>query len=262
MIFSWLRNRRRRELLALPFSGEWLSFLQENVAIYSLLTTGDQDKLRKRIQVFVPEKEWVGCAGLQITDEMRVTVAAQACLLLLGVDDSYCFDDLRSVLVYPDTYTQPPQMRQHKLIVEEQVATLGEAWRRGPIVLTWSEVLRGARHPRSGHLLVVHEFAHHVDGLDGDMDGTPPLRTSPEYLRWNHVVDREYDRLVRQTEQGQVTLLDQYGASSRAEFFAVASECFFGRPALLRQQHADLYQILQNLYRQDPAEWPGNQHAE
>ncbi|MGE0607445.1 MAG: zinc-dependent peptidase [Pirellulales bacterium] len=261
MIFSWLRNRRRRQRRAAPFPSEWQRILAENVRLYALLTAEDQEKLRERIKIFVPEKKWVGCADQPINDEVQVTIAAQACLLLLGVEESYCFDDLLSILVYPNTYTQPPKMRQHQLVVEEQVATLGEAWKRGPIVLTWAEALRGGRQPHDGHLLVIHEFAHHVDGLDGDMDGTPPLRTSPEYHRWDHVVRVEYNRLVRQTQQGRATLLDQYGASSRAEFFAVASECFFGRPLELRQQHTDLYEILQNLYRQDPAQWPGYAQA-
>lgn len=257
MIFSWLRNRRRRELRLQPFPPDWQRILDENVRLHGLLTADDRVRLLDRIKIFVPEKEWVGCNGLEMTDEIRVTIAAQACVLLLGVDETYCFDDLRSILVYPTVYTQPEQWREHHWLVEEEVAMYGEAWRRGPIVLTWPEVLRGGRHPERGQILVIHEFAHHVDGLEGDVDGTPPLRSRQEYRRWDRVVEREYRRLVRQTEAGRATLLDQYGASSRAEFFAVACECFFGRPVELRQRHPDLYDVMRTLYRQDPAEWPG-----
>lgn len=257
MIFSWLRKRRRREWVARPFPREWQETLQANVRVYALLPGEDQSRLRRCVQVFVPEKKWVGCGGLEINDEIRVTIAAQACLLLLGVDEGYCFDDLLSILVYPDAYAQPPGQRRQHLVVSEDTATLGESWKRGPIVLSWADALHGALYPESGQLLVVHEFAHHVDGLDGDVDGTPPLRSTPEYHHWDRVVEHEYERLVQQAAEGRATLLDHYGASNRAEFFAVAAECFFGRPLALQRRHAELYDILRVLFRQDPARWPG-----
>lgn len=192
-------------------------------------------------------KDWFGCDGLEVNDEMKVTIAGQACLLVLGIDYEYHYDQIRSVLVYPDTYLHPP--RGGDFLHEEDRAVYGEAWHRGPIVLSWKNT-RGIAG-EVGANLVFQEFAHHLDDLDGDMDGTPPLERG-RLRRWERVVDEEYCRLVRGSRQGRATLSNQYGASSRAEFFAVATECFFERPLAMEEQHAELYAILRDFYRQDP----------
>lgn len=251
MIFSWLKRRRRKRILAQPLPAEWLAYLEENVVQYRLLAPAEQQKLRRRVQVFVAEKTWVGCGGLDVNDEMKVTIAAQACLLVLGIDYEYHYDQILSVLVYPDTYLHPP--RGSDFLHEEDRAVYGEAWHRGPIVLSWNNT-RGIAG-EVGANLVFHEFAHHLDDLDGDMDGTPPLEHG-QLRRWQRVVDEEFCRLARASRHGRATLLNQYGASSRAEFFAVATECFFERPLALEKQHPELYAILRDFYRQDPARWP------
>lgn len=249
-MFSWLKRRRRERILKQPFPAEWLAYMEENVSQYGLLAPADQEKLRRRVQVFVAEKKWFGCGGLEVNDEMKVTIAAQACLLVLGIDYEYHYDQILSVLVYPNTYLHPP--RRSDFLHEEDRAVYGEAWHRGPIVLSWKNT-RGIAG-EVGANLVFHEFAHHLDDLGGDMDGTPPLEHG-QLRRWEHVVDDEYCRLVRASREGRATLLNQYGASSRAEFFAVATECFFERPRALEKQHPDLYVILRDFYRQDPARW-------
>ena len=249
-MFSWLKRRRRKRLLAEPFPDEWLSYMQTNVVPYSLLTAGEQAKLRDRVRVFVAEKTWVGCGGLAVDDEMKVTVAAQACLLVLGIDYEYHYDKIQSVLLYPDTYLHPPSMSEG--LVHEEHPIYGEAWHRGPIVLSWKNTRSLAEE---GGNLVFHEFAHHLDDLDGDMDGMPPLERG-QVRQWDRVVEKEYRRLIRASERGRATLLNQYGATNRAEFFAVATECFFERPIALRRRHPELYDILRDFYRQDPAEWP------
>jgi MtfA peptidase len=249
-VFSWLKRRRREQLLQQPFSEAWLGYLQANVPQYAMLSAEQQARLRDRVRIFVAEKTWVGCAGLTVDDEMKVTIAAQACLLVLGIDYEYHYDKIQSVLVYPDTYLHPPQA-EHGLIHEER-AIQGEAWHRGPIVLSWKNTKSLGK---KGGNLVFHEFAHHLDDLDGYMDGTPPLERDQE-RRWDRVVDKEYQRLVRASEQGRATLLNEYGATNRAEFFAVATECFFERPIALRKRHRELYEVLRDFYQQDPAEWP------
>lgn len=250
MIFTWLKRRRREQILAQPFPPEWQAYLEANVRQYRLLARHDQEKLRRRVQVFVAEKNWVGCGGLEINDEMKVTIAAQACLLVLGIEYEYHYDQIRSVLVYPDTYLHPP--RTSDGLHHEERAIYGEAWHRGPIILSWKNT-RGIAGEVGGNL-VFHEFAHHLDDLDGDMDGMPPLERG-EIGRWERVVEEEYHRLVRASRQGRATLLNQYGASNRAEFFAVATECFFERPVALEKRHPELYAILRGFYRQDPARW-------
>ncbi len=247
----WSKKRRRRRLLAEPFPVEWLEILRRSVRQYALLTSAEQAKLRDRLRVFVAEKEWEGCGGLEVTDEMKVTIAAQACLLVLALDYEYHYDRIQTVLIYPDTYIHPPQTQGG--LVRGPAAIHGEYWHRGPVVISWkntgSDATRGAN-------LVFHEFAHHLDDLDGGMDGTPPLESGEPTRRWREVVDAEFRRLVTQAQRGEPTLLDEYGAESQAEFFAVATECFFERPIALRARHAQLYGVLRGFYRQDPATWP------
>lgn len=250
MFFSSKRHRRQ-QLLAEPFPDAWLEFLNRNVRQYRLLSRAEQAKLRDRLRVFVAERNWIGCAGLKVDDEMKVTIAAQACLLVLGASSEYHYDRIRTILVYPDTYLHPPGTRGGW--AHDETAIAGEYWHRGPVIVSWSNT---RERMEDGGNLVFHEFAHHLDDIDGEMDGTPPLESGAQERHWDDVVTREYNRLVRASAQGEVTLLDHYGATSRAEFFAVATECFFERPIALRQRHGELYEVLRDFYRQDPARWP------
>jgi Mlc titration factor MtfA (ptsG expression regulator) len=253
MLFSWLKRRRRRKILAEPFPAEWLHFLHKNVAHYRVLTEAEQAKLRDDLRIFIAEKNWEGCGGLKITDEIKVTIAAQACLLVLGMEHDY-YPRVPSILVYPRGYRAPAAPDGATGIIDEgDEARLGEAWYRGPVVLSWADTVADGRHPGRGRNLVFHEFAHQLDMQDGQIDGTPLLGNREQYRRWQQVMTAEYDRLVRQSERGQATLLDEYGASSEGEFFAVATECFFDQPAALRARHPQLYAVLRDYYRQDPA---------
>jgi len=248
LIFSWLKKRRRKKLLAARFPPAWLDVLRKNVRHYAYLSSGDQAKLRGAAVIIAAEKEWVGCNGLEITDEVKITIAAQAGLLLLGGPGRYYFDEVLSILVYPDAFRGEATTD----------ATFGEAWPQGPVILSWEHVLHGGKDPRDGLNVVLHEFAHKLDGLEGGMHGTPPLGTRRQYRRWREVAEREYLRLVNRTDRGEITLLNDYGASNRAEFFAVATECFFEQPVEMKHQHPDLYDIFADFYHQDPATWfPG-----
>jgi Mlc titration factor MtfA (ptsG expression regulator) len=253
MILSWLRRRRRRKIVAEPFPDGWLSHLRRNVAHYEFLSPQEQAKLRDDLRVFVAEKHWEGCGGLRMTDEIKVTVAAQACLLVLAIAHNY-FERVLSILVYPHGYAAPGVAGGPGGVVREMTsARLGEAHYRGPVVLSWAEVLADGRHPSGGKNLVFHEFAHQLDMLDGLIDGTPPLETPGQYRRWREVMTAEYQALRRASEHGRATLLDQYGTTNEAEFFAVATECFFDKPTLLAHRHPRLYEVLRDYYHQDPA---------
>jgi len=245
MIFSWLKKRRRRKLLAAPFPDGWLEILERNVRHHAILSPDEQAGMRDAVVIITAEKEWVGCGGLDITDEIKVTIAAQAGILLLGGKGGYYFDDVLSILVYPDMFRGD----------SDRDATFGEAWHQGPVILSWVHVLDGGKDPGDGRNLVLHEFAHKIDGLEGGMFGTPPLSTRRQYKRWKEVAEREYLRLVDSTEHGEITLLDEYGAENRAEFFAVATECFFEQPVKMQQQHPELYDIFADFYHQDPTVW-------
>jgi len=251
MIFSWLRKRRRQAVLASSFSDEWLGHLVRNVAHYSFLSTPEQAKLRDDLRIFIAEKQWEGCGGLAMTDEIRGTIAALASILTLGFEDEH-FDRVHSVLVYPEAYVVPVEHPIGSHVTLQMLQDrLGEAHYRGPVILSWSEVLAAAREPGAGNNLVFHEFAHQLDMLDGLVNGTPVLSDDDLADRWRRIMSQEFE--AHRRHRHPHSLLDPYGATSEAEFFAVATECFFDRPADLRQVHSELYALLRDYFHQDPA---------
>ena len=256
-MFAWLKRRRREALRRRPFPPAWQAIIQKNVPYVARLPAADQAELLRDVQVFVAEKHFEGCNGLQLTDEIRVTIAAQACILLLHreTDD---YPGLDSILVYPSAYLAPNSRRLPGGVMDDSPqARLGESWTRGVVVLAWDSVLSGAADIHDGHNVVLHEFAHQLDFLDGLIDGTPPLRDAEQYREWHRVMTAEFDRLRADVGQGLATVLDAYGATNPAEFFAVVTETFFEKPRQLRAKHPELYQQLQAFYRQDPAALEG-----
>jgi Mlc titration factor MtfA (ptsG expression regulator)/regulator of sirC expression with transglutaminase-like and TPR domain len=254
MVFSWFKDHCRKELLAEPFPTVWHDWLVGNVRHYAHLDWAKQTTVQAVVQVFLAEKQWSGGRDFAITDEMKVTVAGQASVMVLGLDEPYYFDRVQSIILYPDIYIHPPQLRQYRNGPGSS-RLLGEAWYHSPIVLSWKHVLQAGRNESNGLNVVVHEFAHHLDGLDGQVDGTPPLVGREREQTWYQVTEAEYRRLVGSARRHEVTLLRHYGATNRAEFFAVASECFFEQPHAMQQQHEELYGVLRDFYCQDPAEW-------
>ncbi len=253
-MFDWLRRRRRQRLLTTPFPDEWADILYRNVKHYARLNESEQSKLRNDLRILVAEKNWEGCRDLTIDDEIRVTIAAQASLLLLGFRDKY-FDLVQSILVYPDAFVAPDRTDLDSgLVLEGETANEGEAWYRGPVVLSWPDALAGGRGASDGSNLVIHEFAHQLDMESGDViDGTPILGNHLPRDRWQRVIEGEFNRLVRDCRRGRETLLDCYGATDIGEFFAVASECFFVQPSRMQNRHPDLYKLLSEFFQQDPA---------
>lgn len=256
MIFRWLKHRRRRRILETPFPAEWEATIAGNVLLDRRLDPELRAKLRRLTQVFVHEKNWEGCADLELTDEMRVTIAAQACLLIAGRDD-LDYDHVQSILVYPDAYlAQTAHHAQSGVVIEHGEPRLGEAWWRGPVIVSWNGALAGGRRQQPGRNLVFHEFAHQLDMLNGQfVDGTPPLLSTAAVQQWVQVMEPAYQRLVRDCRGGRRALIDCYGATNRGEFFAVLTEAFFDQPVLLQQRHAAVYAALRDFYQLDPLEW-------
>jgi Mlc titration factor MtfA (ptsG expression regulator) len=254
MVLSWLRQRRRERLKSQPFPREWLEVLHRNVFHYERLSQLERAKVRGDLRVLVAEKNWEGCGGLQMSDEIKVTTAAQACLLLLGFDDEY-FDWVLSILVYPDTFLAPDQIViDGSVLLEGQSDRDGEAWYRGPVILSWADVLSAGRRKSDGCNVVLHEFAHQLDMQNGrSPDGIPALGSRVEYERWQQVMQAEFDQLVADCQGHRPTPLDCYGTTDRSELFAVATECFIGQPRELARMRPQLYGILRDYYRQDPA---------
>ncbi|MBM3995822.1 MAG: zinc-dependent peptidase [Planctomycetes bacterium] len=256
MFFSWWRNRRRSNLLAEPFPDAWQAVLDDGVGHYQLLNEADQKKLRDAVVIMLSEKDWEGCRGLELTDEIRVTIAALAAVLIIGLEDFY-FDNVQTVLIYPDEYVvQQERPIEGGVVLEEESDRLGEAHYRGPVIVSWQEIRENARQPGSGTNLVFHEFAHQLDMLNGEPDGTPDLPTDELAQRWTVIMDKEFRRLQKAEQRGQHTVLDPYGANDTAEFFAVSVECFFDSPRIMQRTYPDLYQLFCDYFRQDPASWP------
>jgi len=254
VIFSWFKTRRRRTILEQPFPADWEPWLAKRVPHHSALSEGEKSQLRNLVQVFVAEKHWEGCRGLTVTDEMRVTIAGQACLLLLGIDHDH-FSNVKTILIYPRHFVPRGDdgMDEAGVVHESDDPALGLAWENGPVILSWADSWIGGRNQHDGVNVVLHEFAHKLDWKNGVVDGLPPLKQPEQYARWAEVMQREFDELVKKSEQEEATLLDDYGATDPAEFFAVAVECFFEKPLQLLRKHADLYEVLRDYFRQDPA---------
>ncbi len=231
----WFKSLRRQRLLAQPFPEGWEAILLRNVAHYRLLNEEEQAQLRQDARILVAEKYWEGCRGVQITDEIKVTIAAQAALMLLGLEHDY-FRRVLTILVYPSEF----MLRDDESTDEhdEGRALTGQAFYRGPVILAWDSVLAEGRDPSSGHSLVIHEFAHQLDFLDDSVNGTPILQTPEQAQRWHDVMTAEYSRLQEDSDRGLETFLGDYAATNETEFFSVASERFFTLPAELRDHHA------------------------
>lgn len=251
-MFGTLRKWRRRRLDKLSFPPAWLRILQKRVPYYGRLSPDEQIELQKLILVFLTEKKFEGCGGLNITDEIRVTIAAQACILLLNREHDY-YSGLKSILVYPNSYLAPSEFVDEAGVVHEgDEGRLGEAWLRGAIILSWDEVRQDSRDFQDGRNVTFHEFAHQLDQQDGSFDGAPLLETASHYRSWARVLSKEYAALNEAAEHGHETLIDQYGATDPAEFFAVITEAFFEAPKALQEKHPELYEELRKFFHQDP----------
>jgi len=251
------RRRRREKLMAQALPPEWQEIVERNVPYAASLGEGEQKQLQGLIQVFLDEKRFEGCGGLEITDEIRVTIAAQACILLLNRESDF-YATLRTVLVYPHAYVSREAIRLPDGTVSEvgQVR-LGQSWDRGSMVLSWDDVRSGASDVHDGHNVVFHEFAHQLDHESDRGSGAPLLPKRSMYIAWARVLGHEYESLLDDIEHHRKTLLDAYGGTNAAEFFAVVTECFFEKPRQMRARHPELYEQLRTFFQQDPADREG-----
>ena len=253
MALNLFKSRRRARLRDKPVPKAWRAIVDRNLPVFGRLSEEDQNELFGHVQVFVAEKHFEGAGGLTLTDEIKVTVAAQACLLLLHRDTDY-YPELTSIIIYPTSYIAGEERHIGGGVWEEggehRLGHTGE--RLGAIVLSWDDVRHGASEPYDGRNLVLHEFAHQLDFENRGADGTPVLQTSGDYRAWARVMSHEFEALRDALEAGDDTFLDDYGATNPAEFFAVITEAFFERPRALRRNHPALFMQLQRFYQQDP----------
>jgi len=249
------KRRRRQTLRKQPFPPAWRTILEESVPHFNYLEPEDQNELQGHIQVFLDEKIFEGCGGLEITDEIRLTIAAYACLMLLHRDTDY-YPKLVTILVYPSAFVaEKTQPGPGRLIIHGQETRVGESWDRGVVILAWDDVLASLETPTEGHNVIIHEFAHQIDQENGPGDGYPDLGDEELMANWPGIFQEEYDGLLDDLEEGRETFFEPYAAESPAEFFAIAVEYFFIIPQDFEEAHPELYDTLMQYFRQDPASY-------
>ncbi|MHC4395094.1 MAG: M90 family metallopeptidase [Planctomycetota bacterium] len=252
MIKRVYRRARRKGLAGKQFPEEWVKIIEANVPLYKRLPDSLKGELHGLVHIFLSEKSFEGCGGLEITDEVRVTIAAQASMLLLNRKTSY-FRKLRNILVYPHTYVARAVSSNGVIEIEGRSVRLGESWQNGPVVLAWDSVTGGTRNIADGQNVVLHEFSHQLDQEDGAADGAPILEHRSDYVTWARILSEEYKALRK--KRRRKTVMRKYGATNPAEFFAVATETFFEKPKQMKKRHPELYEELRDYYKLDPLKW-------
>jgi Mlc titration factor MtfA (ptsG expression regulator) len=249
-----LVQKRRARLRRQPLPHGVEEILSQNIGLYSLLPDEQREQLHGHVNVFLEEKRFLGLGGQEITPEVAITIAGIACILLLNRESSY-FPGFSSILVYPDTYEADQVDYDGVVETRKRSRRAGESWHRGPVVLSWSSVLQGAVNPGDGYNVVLHEFAHKLDEENGGTNGQPILHVAGHYQEWAEVLGREYRSFADRVSRRKNKVIDEYGMTSPAEFFAVATESFFEKARTMQRRLPDLYEQLKKFYAVDPASW-------
>lgn len=247
---SW----RRQWILSKPFPDRWQAIVEEKLPFFQRMTAEEQQQMHDNIRLFLADKKFYGCGGLVMTDEIRVTIAAEACLLLLN-RRTRVYPRLKYILVYPDVFVS--NLEHHNedgTIGEGGHGLLGESWHDGKVILSWDDVEHGIRNFHDGHNVVLHEFSHQLDSESGSANGAPLLHNN-SYATWASVLSQEFERLNADFAHHHKNTMDYYGATNPAEFFAVATETFFEKPRQMHEDHPALFDLLKTYYGVDPTGW-------
>lgn len=247
-------KRKRDDIQKKPFPEEWGKILTQHFPQYHKLPVPLREELKNKVKVFIHEKKFHGCQELQVTEKMKVLIAAQACMLLLKRKTNF-YPKLTTVIIYPSAYVSKDFTSQGGVLTRSNQPIFGESWNSGELVLSWDSSVHGAANMFDGKNVVYHEFAHQLDQEDGTADGAPILESRSTYASWAMVLGEEYETLIRKKKRHKKTVLRKYGATHPAEFFAVATEAFFEKPRQLNKKHPELYEELKNYYKISPLEW-------
>lgn len=249
------KKRQCQQAINQPFPREYETILSKRLPIYEKLPEVLRTKLHQHILCFLYTKVFIGCNDLTITDEMRVTIAAEACLLILNRPSS-CYAALKWIYVYPSVFVaKQAQRNEYGIVSTKKRHLLGESWQNGKVILAWDSVESGMANFSDGQNVVLHEFAHQLDQENGSANGAPLLYTKDSYHIWSKVFSDEFNALQQSLVTGQHSLIDSYGATNPAEFFAVVTEVFFERALCLQKSHPELFQLLKDYYQLDPRIW-------
>lgn len=249
----WSTQRIRKKLLVSELSAHQRAIVEKSVPLIRKLPAELRGKLEGKINVFLNQIEFVGCNGLEVTEEMQLSIAAQACVLVVNTDAWYA--NLHTILIYPGAFKSRRAEHHGDVVTERETVRVGESWARGPVVISWADAKQGAIHNKDGHNVVFHEFAHQIDDLSGRTDGIPVLNKDQSFAAWERVFVSAFKKHVRNVKSGHRTVFEAYGAAGPEEFFAVAVEVFFERPVALKREEAAVYQQLASLFRLDPSTW-------
>jgi Mlc titration factor MtfA (ptsG expression regulator) len=248
---------RLKKAISAPFPDEWVAIVERNIAVYPKLPMALRMQLRKLIKQFLHQKHFSAAGGLEITDEIRVTIAAEACMLLVNRRTNV-YPALRYIIVYPAAFVvDRPQGVSGGVVSEGRKGLLGESWSNGKVILAWDNVLHGSRNFVDGQNVVLHEFAHQLDSESGNTNGAPILAGKSCLRTWATTFSEEFGELQKEAWQGKRSLIDHYGATNPAEFFAVSTETFFEKPEQMAKHHAELFEVLKCYYHIDPRDWQG-----
>lgn len=256
MVFArcfWLRKQAHTKLLSSALPTHQWAIIENMLPVIRKLPPELRRKLEGKINVFMDQIQFIGCNGLEVTQEMRLSISAQACLLVVNTDTWY--DNLYTILIYPGAFKSQKSERQGYIVTERETVRIGESWSRGPVILSWVDVARGAIDDTDGHNVVFHEFSHQIDDLSGRTNGVPVLNKDQNYTEWARVFVIAYRKHVGNVVAGRRTVFDAYGAVGQEEFFAVSVEVFFEKPAALKSEEPGVYQQLANLFQLDPSSW-------
>ncbi|MGZ5818056.1 MAG: M90 family metallopeptidase [Burkholderiaceae bacterium] len=254
-LLFWLPKYRVQRALSHPFPRHYAKILRRNVPVFSRLPADLQLQLKRLMQQFLLQKKFVGCDGQEITDEIKVTIAGKACLLLLN-RPTEVYPALSFVLVYPSAFIVPhKEIGAGGLVTHHEQTLLGQSWSDDRVILAWDHVLRDNTDIEPGHDVVLHEFAHQLDSEDGSVNGAPVMLSKARYTRWSTVLSHEFELLQRAVHHQHHGVIDHYGASNPAEFFAVVTEAFFKKSVALSEEHPALFAAFSEYYCVDPREW-------
>ena len=253
---AYLRTRRRERLFVSGLPERQQTILERNVPLLRRMPAALRQELHGHVNVFLDEKRWLGCGGLELTEEMRVTIAGYACLLLLNRETGY-FPGFSSIYVYPDTYLVDDVEYDGEVEIHGRDARAGESWPGGPVILSWRDVRDTIEGAADGQNVVLHEFAHKLDEEHPDVEGLPALTSAAHYREWADVMTRAWESLEETIARHERPAIDEYALTSPAEFFAVATESFFEQPDAMKKQFPEVYEQLRKYFCVDPATWRG-----
>jgi len=243
------------EPASVVFKEEWAALLEKNLPLYSLFPDDLKLRVQEKISQFVATTFFEGCGGLELTNEMILTVAGQACTLIVN-HEGPPYPNLKTVLLYPSSFSSVQDGYDSMgNPTKERTTRLGESWSNGTVILAWDSVASGAQNIFDGRNVTFHEFAHQLDQENSQSDGIPFLHTPQAYHTWAEVLNEGFEKLIDKAERGKRSVMDHYGATNRAEYFAVATECFFEKPRQMKKKHPKLYELLHKYYQLDPLAW-------